>query len=411
MPERDTLEVFTPEEFHEKYNVDVRVRHRVLGLNPQARTLRYAALDFGSEHEEKFDRFIVATGAAPRQLNIPGEDAPNVFTLRDFVDAQTVKGYLDSERVRHVVLVGGGYVNTELAETLRSRGIRVTILEQLGRLLATSAAPSIGRHMDDAARRRGVIVRKERPAEFRHDAGGRVNVVITDRGEHIGCQAVIIAVGLHVRTGLLEDAGLAFMKNGEGLDVGDDMKTNRPNVWACGDAVAVRRVVDGARIQWPISPIARRTARVAARNAVRRAGQTDRFQGFVGSVAVRAFGVEVARIGIDLAEAERAGIDAVAVDIQHWSRVKIYPGSKPLYVRLVAERGTGRLLGGQLAGEEGAALRANVLVPLIRHGATADELAEDIDLVYNPPIAPAMDPLRIAAAQVAKEAGSARWRG
>ncbi len=384
--------------------VDVRTRHRVASVEPARGRLVVDALDFGSRHEERFDRLILATGARARRLGIPGEDAPGVFAIRTLADADAFRAWLDSEDVRHVVVVGGGYVGLEMAEALRLRGLRATILDGFGRALATVLDASLAGPVDAAVRAAGVLVRAERPVEIRTGAGGRVRAVATDRGELVGCQAVVVAVGVEPVVELAVAAGLKLGATG-GLATDDAMRTSHRAVWACGDVAEVPRAVDGRRILWPLAPVGRRTARVAARNAARRTtGAPETVAPIAASAAVRAFGVEAATVGLSLEQATAAGFDAVAETVWAGSRTRHFPGRSAVGVRLVAERGSGRLLGGQLVGAEGAALRANVLVPLVRAGATARELAEDTDLVYNPPVAPAVDPLRVAAREVQKRA-------
>jgi len=393
--------------------VDVRTRHRVTALDPGRGRLTVDALDFGSTHEERFDRLILATGARARRLGIPGEDAAGVFPLRTLADADALRAWLDAEDVRHVVVAGGGYVGVEMAEALRARGLRATILDGHGRVLAGALDPSLAAPMDAAVRAAGVTVRAERPVEILADGAGRVRAVRTDRRELIGCQAVVVAVGVEPVTELAAAAGIRLGATG-GIATDDAMRTSHRAVWACGDVAEVPRAVDGRRILWPLAPVGRRTARVAARNAASRAtAAPETVAPIAASAAVRVFGVEAATVGLSLAEAIAAGLDAVAETIWAGSRTHHFPGRRAVGVRLVAERGSGRLLGGQLVGAEGAALRANVLVPMIRAGATARALAEDTDLVYNPPLAPAVDPLRVAAREVQKlaEQGTTGARG
>jgi CoA-dependent NAD(P)H sulfur oxidoreductase len=155
----------------------------------------------------------------------------------------------------------------------------------------------------------------------------------------------------------------------------------------------------------PLAPPARRSARVAARNAAaeRGAGRA-RFAPVVRILGARAFGVEAAQVGLSEGEAVASGREVVWAQVRHHSRSSLFPGSQPLDVRLMVERGSGRLLGGELVGAEGAGLRANTLVPLIREGYTARQVLDEIDLLYNPPLAPAVDPLIIACSAAARAA-------
>lgn len=390
------LVVLSPEALERTRGFRVFTEHRVTALDPRSGRLTVEATRYGSAREERFDRFILATGARARRLGVPGEEASGVFVVRSMTDALDLKRWLRTEPVRHVVVVGAGYVGLEMAEAMRDRGLRATLLDPSGRVLAGSLAPEVAGQMDDAVRASGVAVRAERPTEILATDDGRVEAVRTDRGEIIGCGAVIVAVGVEPRTELAEAAGVAVGASGA-IATDAHMRTNHRNVWACGDCAEVFRVIDGAPVHWPLAPTGRRTARVAARNAARRRGESDAFRGVTPSVAVVAFGIEAAAVGLSEAEAREAGFDPVAVQVRHTTRTKVFPGSRPIDVRLVADRARGRLLGAQLVAGEGVALRANTLVPLIRSGATARDLAEDVDLVYNPPIAPAVDPLRVAA--------------
>ena len=395
IPEASTLEILTPEQFEETRGAAVRVRHRVEAIEPGKGRLVVESLVHGSRHEEPFDRFILATGARARRLGVEGEDAGGVFTVRGLEDAVAVKNWLESQPVRHVVIVGGGFVGVEMAEAMRHRGLRATILDPNGRVLRGVLSEGMAGPMMEAIHAAGVAVRAEHVSRIETDAQDRVASVRTDKGEIIGCQAVVVGIGIEPRTELAKSARVKIGMTG-GIAVDDQMRTSQRHVWACGDGIEVPRVVDGKKILWPLSPIARRTSRVAARNAAG-AKPAARFTGVTPSVAVRAFGVEAAVVGLTLEDAQSSGFDAEAIQIKHWSRVSTMPDAKRLHVSYVVERGSGRLLGGSLVGEEGAALRANVLVPWIRHGVTVREIAEEMDLIYNPPLAPAVDPLRVAA--------------
>ncbi len=390
------LVVLTPEAMERTRGVRVHVRHRVTALDLRAGRLTVDALDYGASRDEPFDRLILATGARTRRLGVPGEDAAGVFSVRNLVDTQRIERWLATEPVRHVVVVGGGYIGLEMADAVRQRGVRATILNPAGRVLNRTVACEASSLMDRAVADAGVVVRPERATEILQDDTGRVRAVRTDRGEIVGCQMVIVSVGIEPNAELAAAAGIKLGDAG-GIAVDDEMRTSARSVWACGDAVQIPRAPDGKRVLWPLATTARRTARVAARNAASRRGGADRFRPFAGAVAVKAFGIEVGSVGLSMAQALASGLDAVAVDARHTSRVGSFPGSRSIDVRLVFERGTGRLLGGQLVGAEGAALRANVLVPLVQGGGTVRELAEDHDLIYNPPLAPAVDPLKVAA--------------
>jgi pyruvate/2-oxoglutarate dehydrogenase complex dihydrolipoamide dehydrogenase (E3) component len=253
--------------------------------------------------------------------------------------------------------------------------------------------------------------RRRRPqasdrSAFERDRWGRVRAIRTDRKEIIGCDFVLVAIGLEPRTELAVAAGIRIGKTGA-IAVDEEMRTSAANVWACGDAVEVPRWLDKKPVYVPLATIARRSARVAARNAARGArGGRAVFAPTVGAIGVCAFGMEAASAGVRVEEAQAAGFDAVAVQIEHWTRTKLYPGSQRIRVRLVVERGSGRVLGGEFLGPEGAGLRADILIPIIRAGMTARQIADEFDFVYSPPLAPSLDPLLVAASVADKKASA-----
>jgi NADPH-dependent 2,4-dienoyl-CoA reductase/sulfur reductase-like enzyme len=210
---------------------------------------------------------------------------------------------------------------------------------------------------------------------------------------------VVIATGVRPASDLLIQAGAEHLAD-RSILVDAGMRTSLPDVFAVGDAVALPHLVLGGPAWVPLGPAANKTGRVAGTVA---AGGTASFAGVVGTAVVKVFGLEVARTGLGLAEATAAGLDAVATDLVSRSRAKYYPGSSPLHIRLVHTPG-GRLLGGQLAGREGAAKRVDVLATALHAGLTVDGLAA-LDLSYAPPYAPVYDPVVAAAV---KAAGSVR---
>jgi NADPH-dependent 2,4-dienoyl-CoA reductase/sulfur reductase-like enzyme len=245
-----------------------------------------------------------------------------------------------------------------------------------------------------------VQIRTERAVRFDVSGQGAITSLGTDRGETIGCQLVIAAIGTKPNVKLAQRAGLKLTRSGA-IHVDDTMRTSAPNVWACGDCVEVRHVVSDRPVYLPLSQTAFRSARVAAQNAVRQGrGRPARFPGVAGASAVKVFGLEVARVGLSVDEARAAGFDAFVESVKAWSRVKFYPGAERLHVELVVDRRSGRLLGGAVVGREGAAMRANVLVPLVWKGWSVEAI-RDLDLVYTPPVAPAIDPLLVAANRAA----------
>ena len=398
---RDLI-LFEPAEFERAKGVTVRTRHRVEAILPDRNRLVVRRLTDGEVSHERFDKFILATGARSRIPEMRGVGADGVYPVRRLDDLIHLRAKLDREEVKHAVILGGGYIGLEMAEALRRRGIRVSIVEPAGGLM--------NRHIDDALRpfihtrlrEHGVALRLEAPVAIETDRQGKLKAVRTDRGELIYSDVVLLCTGIVPNTDLATAAGVRLGETGA-VACDESMRTNLPNVWVCGDVCEVTRMIDGAKINLPLSPVAFRTARVAARNAARKGrGAPERFPGVVVASAVKVFGLEVATVGLRMQEAIDAGFDCFDIVVKHVSRGSSAPESAEIHVRLVAEHRTGRLLGGEIIGNDGAAMRVNVLVPILRQRGTVFDLM-DLDLVYNPPVSPARDVLTLAASAAAKE--------
>ena len=218
-------------------------------------------------------------------------------------------------------------------------------------------------------------------------------------GAESATDLVVIATGVRPASDLLIQAGAQHLPDRSVL-VDASMRTSLPEVFAVGDCVALPHLVLGRPAWVPLGPAANKTGRVAGTVA---AGRAASFPGVVGTAVVKVFDLEVARTGLTLAEARAAGLAASATDVVSRSRAKYYPGASPVHVRLV-HAPDGRLLGGQLAGREGAAKRIDVLATALYAGLSVADLAA-LDLSYAPPFAPVYDPVLAAAIKAARGAG------
>ena len=391
--EPENLLAYPPSAFREKRGIDLRLHTRVTGIDLAARQVHLGRPE--KPESLDYDALVVTTGADPVRPPVPGLDEDRVFTIRSLDEAVVLRRLLASGTVRSAVVVGAGYIGLEAAEALVCAGVDVEVVEALPRVLATVDEPiaalveaELGRHV-----RLRLGARLEAVDQASSPAGHLTAVV---DGAGIPTDLVVIAVGVRPATGLLTEAGASHLPDGA-VVVDAGMRTSLPGVFAAGDAVALPHLVLGRPAWIPLGPAANKTGRVAGTVA---AGGTASFRGVVGTAVVKVFDLEVARTGLGLAEAQAAGLDAVATDQVSRSRAKYYPGSSPLHVRLVHTR-EGRLLGGQLAGREGAAKRVDVLAAALQAGFTVDDVAA-LDLSYAPPFAPVYDPVLAAAIKAAR---------
>lgn len=397
-PERpiEDLVVLSADEARGKRGIDLRLRHEVTGIDLAGGTVTAFDRDGGGERREPFDALVIATGARALRLPLPGFELAGVHVLRELGDGAALKTALE-RGPRRAVVIGAGYIGMEMAHVLTARGLAVTVLERLPQLLPGWHPETVAR-VDEVLgahgveRRTGVTVEGAEPG-----SDGRVAAVVTDAGR-FGAELVLVAAGVRPNAELAAAAGLRLGDSGA-IWVNQSQQTSHEAVWAAGDcAEAYHRVL--RRNAWlPLGTTANKQGRIAGANIT---GAGERFRGIVGTAGFVVFELEVARSGIGEEEARREGFDPVAVTIRQRSRAHGYPGGSPVQVRLVADRETGLLLGGEIVGREGAALRANILAAGLAAHMTVGDL-QGLDLAYAPPFAPVWDPVLVAANQLAKE--------
>ncbi|MGZ6697656.1 MAG: FAD-dependent oxidoreductase [Solirubrobacteraceae bacterium] len=384
----DSLVVRSPEE-HRERGIVVHPRTAVVGLDLAAReaTVRDAT---GAERREGFDALVLATGAEAVPLPVPGAERSE--PARTIPEAERLRAALERGG-RSAVVVGGGYIGLEMAEALVDRGLQVTLVERGDRVMATLDA-DMAAHVQDAAEGVGIDVRLgARLEEIREGS------VVVD-GDELAADHVISAAGVRPATGVAVAAGLTVGESG-GLCVDDRQRCRgQDGVWAAGDCAETWHRVLKRTASVKLGTHANKQGRIAGINAT---GGDAAFPGVIGTAASRICRYEVARTGISETEAAEAGIDVRAALIEDRTRAGYYPGAGPIWVKLVVEPGTGRLLGGQIVGTEGAAKRIDVLATAVWSEMAVDELAL-LDLAYAPPYSGVYDPLLVAAAAAAKVA-------
>ena len=379
--EAESLIAYPAAEFRERRRIDLRLESAVATVDLGERVVVDAE---GIDRE--YDALVFAAGAMPIVPPIAGVDDPRVVTVRRLEDAIDLHPRL--EHARRAVVVGAGYVGLEMAEALHARGLEVTVMDRLPRVMTTV----------DAEVAEGVQAETERHCRLLLDAELRAlhpresHIDVEHDGGVIPADVVVLALGVRPSTGLVP--ALDALPNGA-LVVDDRMRTSDPHVYGAGDCIAVHHRVLDAPAYVPLGPAANRTGRVAGTVA---GGGDAAFGGVVGTAVVKVFDLTVAHTGITLDEARARGWEAEATQVTAKSRAKYYPGAEPLTVRLVHESG-GRVLGAQMAGRDGVAHRINVVAAALQAGMGIDDFAA-LDLAYAPPYSPVYDPL-IQAAQAA----------
>ncbi len=378
---------------HRENGIDVRTRTEVVGIDLSARTVRARDLEeHGREYDEPFDTLVYATGSIPMRPPIPGIEAVGVYGVQTLDDGTALRAELDSGRVRRVVIVGAGYIGLEIAEACQVRGLDVTIVDRSPTPLGT-VDPDIGSSITDAVRAMGItLILSESVVEIETGRDGRPVAVHTDTERRLPADLVVLGLGVRPNTALAEQAGIALGSSG-GIAVDTRMRTQAEGVWAAGDCVESIHRLSGQRVVVALGTHANRQGRVAGINI---GGGYATFPGVIGTAVTKVCDLEVARAGLSEVEADAAGYRYVSAAVDSTTRAGYFPGAQPIRIKMLAEKRTGRLLGAQIIGREGAAKRIDVLATAIWNEMGVDEILS-LDLSYAPPFAPVWDPVLIAA--------------
>lgn len=388
IPERNWLLVMTPENFRKRFNVDVRVNHEVTAIDRAHKTVKILNRQTGAESEERYDKLIVATGSSPIQLKLPGIDLPEVLPLWTLEDMDRIAQKLDAGAKRAIV-VGGGFVGMELAESLRHRGLAVTLLE-MGRQLLPTMDEEMSSLLAEELRLAGIVVELGATVSaFAPAAGGGVTATVKD-GRSWTADVVALCVGVKPNSALAKHAGLETGPKGH-IVVDAQMRTKDPDVFAVGDVVEVVDPVFGAQTAVPLAGPANRQGRIVADNVL---GRGRRYEGTFGASVVKVGKLTAASCGHTEARLKAMGKKYQKVYLHAGSHAGYYPGATTLHVKLLFGD-DGKIYGGQVIGAEGADKRADVLATAMRAGMDVRQLAE-LELCYAPPFSSAKDPITVA---------------
>jgi NADPH-dependent 2,4-dienoyl-CoA reductase/sulfur reductase-like enzyme len=381
----DRLVARDPQTFRDTYRIDARMRQEAMAIDLAARTVEVRDHEHDRTYMLGFDILHIGTGAIPLRPELPGMDEAHVHGVQTLEDAAELLDDATGSRVAKVVVVGGGYIGLEMAEAFVKRGVRVTVVERGPEVMVT-LDPDMGAYVSRAMREEGIDVRCGEAVQA-FDGGA----VVTDRGA-IPADLVVLGLGVVPNTALAAAAGLATGVKGA-LVVDQCQRASAEGVWAAGDCCESFHLVARRPVHIALGTVANKQGRVAGVNI---GGGYATFPGVVGTAVSKLCRFEVARTGLTEVEARRLGLGYEAVTVNSTTRAGYFPGSGEIVVKLLAEKRTGRLLGGQLVGFEGAAKRVDVLATALTAGLTVEDLV-GLDLSYAPPFSPVWDPIQTAA--------------
>ncbi|WP_172384981.1 FAD-dependent oxidoreductase [Streptomyces sp. MNP-20] len=395
---RDDLIARTPEE-HRARAIDLRMRTEVTEIDPARRRVRSRDLASGAEEWTAYDKLVIATGARPLRPPLPGIDAPGVHGVQTLGDGQALLDRLAATEGRRAVVIGAGYIGVEMAEALLHRGYEVTVLNR-GEQPMSTLDPDMGRLVGDAMSGMGIaMVNDAEVTKILTGEDGAVRAVATEDAEY-PADVVVLGIGVRPETELARAAGLPLGEHG-GLLTDLSMRVRGPvadgAVWAGGDCVEVLDLVSGQQRHIALGTHANKHGQIIGSNV---GGGYATFPGVVGTAVSKVCDLEIARTGLREKDAKAVGLRYETVTIESTSRAGYYPGAAPMTVKMLAERRTGRLLGTQIVGREGAAKRVDVAAVALTARMTVEQMTA-LDLGYAPPFSPVWDPVLVAARKAA----------
>ena len=370
--------VRNPAFFKNTKNLDVRTGTEALSIDRDRKTVRIRERNSGEESELSYDKLVIATGATPVKLPLPGSHLANIFQMWHPNDAKAVKERLEKGAVKNAVVMGAGLVGIEMAEAFHGWGVHVVVVEMLPQIFPAMLDAEIALAVEKYAREKGIEIRTgEKVLEFRgQDA---VQEVVTDKGV-VPADLVIQAVGVRPNSELAKAAGLAIGPSGA-IAVNAHMRTSDPDIYAGGDCAENTHMITGKKMFTAMGSTANKHGRVIGENLC---GASASFKGILGTGVVQLLDLNIGKSGLTEREAKEAGIEYITTMIGGHDRAHYMPGAKLITVKLMADAKTGKLLGIQAFGEGEVAKRVDVVAALLTMGGSLHDLV-DADLGYAPP--------------------------
>lgn len=387
--DQNDLTLQTPERFDDRFRVKMNIRHEVLAIHPDEKTVEVKNLETNEVFRESYDKLILAPGAKPLMPRLEGMDLDEIFTLRTVEDTLKIKDYIQHHNLRSVVIAGGGFIGLELAENLKELGLSVTVVQLLKQVMTPFDA-DMAALIQNELRLHGVQLKLGSSVEgFRKTKQG-IDVLLKDEPA-LHADLGIIAIGVMPDTKLAQDAGLKLgIKNS--IVVDDQMRTSIPDIYAVGDAVQVQHYITHQDALISLAGPANKQGRIVADVIC---GKNSHYKGSLGSSVIKVFNLTAATTGLNVTSAKQMGLDVDYVVLSPMSHAGYYPGAKTMVVKVVFEKETYRLLGAQIIGYEGVDKRIDVLATATFNQMRATDL-KDLDLAYAPPYSSAKDPVNLA---------------
>lgn len=387
IPDKEQLIELTPEKAISERKIDVRLRHEVIGIKPQEKMVIVKTEQ--GEWKESFDLLLIATGSMPQISGIKCRQRERIFVLKDLYDMDKIDTFIREKGPSKCAVIGGGYIGLEMAEAFKTRGLETHLIHRrmdFSRAFEVKVSDLIKEEMS----RRGIILNLGTSIEEIKEKGGNI-VVVTNKGE-LEYDFVFLGLGTVPASELAAECGIELgVKNS--IKVNKYLQTNYQHIYAAGDCVQTTHMLSKEPLYIPLALKANKEGMIAGMNI---AGMKTPFHGVLGTAITKCFSLGIARTGLTYGEAVRNNFNPVRITLNSWDKARYYPDSGNLFSMIIAEKGTGLILGAQLAGPLDAVKRIDVYATAIYNRMNLNDVF-NLDLAYAPPFAPVYDPVLLAA--------------
>lgn len=390
--QKTALTLQTPESLKSRMNIEVRTGSEAMEISRADKQVKVKDLKTGTTYMESYDYLVLSPGAEPIRPPFSGADDSRVFTLRTIPDTYNIDEHIKNKSPKHALIVGAGFIGIEMAENLLRAGLKVTVAELADHVIGPIDT-DMAAYIHSYIRQRGIDLRLENGVKAIEPTEDGLHVKLTEGS--VDTDMVIMSIGVKPESKLAKEAGLKVSDKGA-VVVDEYMRTSDHDIYAVGDVVQTVQFGSGSEVYVPLAGAANKQGRIAADNIGGSGAENAmrRYNGTQGTAIVRFFDIAAGTTGLNEKAVKGAGIDYDKVYLLTNSHATYYPGAKPISLKVLFEKDSGKILGAQVVGFDGVDKRLDVLSAAIRTGMTADGLAE-LELAYAPPFSSAKDPVNM----------------
>lgn len=390
--DRDALLVSTKESITAKYNIDIRDKTQIIGIDRDKHTVKAKDITTGQIYEETYDKLILSTGSSPFVPNFEGKDFDNVFTLWTIPDTDKIYNFIKTNSPKKAVVVGGGFIGLEMVENLASMGIQVTLVEKMNQVMPPidkDMAKLIENHL--ISKNVNLLLEK-----------GLVKIisdgkqVVLDDGNIIDTDMVLLSIGVRPNSSLAKDINLAVNQRG-GIIVDEYGQTSDKDIYAVGDVIEVENFITRDKTMIPLAGPANKQGRAVCANILDIENK-EPYKGTMGTSIAKVFDMTVASTGLNEkmlnASGKVYGKDYFISLVHPMSSAGYYPGAMPMTIKLIFASDK-KVLGAQIVGYNKVDKRIETIATTIYFKGDIYDLSR-LELAYAPPYSSAKDPVNFA---------------